>query len=81
MALTSIDGYSRSDLVSRLTEVRAAITKARDGQTSSVDGTQITRASLRTLLDEEQGLLSMIRRIDAGAAGGNCNRVQFGRPS
>jgi len=71
---------SRDDLVTRLTEVRAAITKARDARAvSSGDGSSVERQSLATLLAEEKDIMRRISRIDVSRTGGRANLAGFGR--
>lgn len=74
---------TKADLETRLTEIRAEITKARKAQSYGIGSNEITvtRGSLKLLLDEERWVLSQIKECDAASAGGASNRVQFGRPS
>jgi len=76
---------SRADLVARLAEIRAEITKARKAQSYAIGANDITvtRTNLRLLLEEEKWVLDQIQQSDAvtGTSGGRLNRVQFGRPA
>jgi len=68
---------SRSDLVSRLTDIRAAIAKARTAQSYGTGISTTQRANFRALLDEEKWVLQQINQIDMASGGGTANRVEF----
>jgi hypothetical protein len=72
---------SRATLITRLTDVRSAITKARTAQQAGTADSNVQRANLKQLLDEEKWVLQQIAAVDASSEGGFSNRVQFGRPS
>lgn len=72
---------SRSDLITRLTAVRDAISKARIQQSYDSGEGMSMRGSLRTLLEEEREILRRIEMLDAYSRGGTANKVKFGRPT
>ena len=72
---------SRSDLVTRLTAVRDAISKARIQQSYDSGEGMSMRGNLRTLLDEERDILRRIEILDSYDRGGTANKVQFVRPT
>ena len=72
---------SKATLEARLTEIRAAISKAREAVSYSTSGgNSLTRSTLKQLLEEEKMVLSKIEAIDQ-ASNGFANKVKFGRPS
>lgn len=70
---------SRATLVERLTEIRAAISKARTAVSYGTGGRSLSRPGLNQLLDEEKMVLAKIEAIDR-ASDGAFNKVKFGRP-
>lgn len=68
---------SRATLVTRLTEIRAAIAKVRTSQYYTVGKSSNQRANYKALLEEEKYVLDQINVIDNSATGGATNRVRF----
>jgi len=69
---------SRADLVTRLTDIRAAISKARTAQSYGTGISNTQRANIRALMDEEKWVLKQIMWIDNVSSGGSANKVEFG---
>jgi len=62
---------SRADLIARLAEVRAAITKARTAQSYNAGADMsVTRGLLKSLYEEEKWILSKLEAMDAASSGG-----------
>lgn len=72
---------SKATLEARLTEIRSAIAKARTAQSAGIADNTVTRANLKSLLDEERWVLQQLNALTLQTSGGGANRIQFGRPS
>lgn len=72
---------SRADLVTRLTEIREALSKVRSAQRYGSGPTYTQRADYKSLLEEERFVLSQIQQIDNATGGGAVNRVEFNNAS
>jgi len=68
---------SRVDLITRLTEIRAALSKVRSAQRYGSGQTYTQRADYKALLEEEKFVLGQIQQIDNATGGGAINRVEF----
>lgn len=71
---------SKATLETRLTDIRAAIAKARTAQQAGTADSNVQRANLAQLLAEERWVLAEIAKVDAQSSGGLANQVTFGRP-
>ena len=69
---------SRATLVSRLTDIRTALAKAREAESYGIGSRKLQR-NYQNLLDEEQTVLAKIEAIDRHTDG-LANKVTFQRP-
>ena len=69
---------SRADLVTRLSDIRTAISKARTAQSYGTGISNTQRANFRALLEEEKWVLKQIMWIDNVSSGATANKVEFG---
>lgn len=72
---------SKATLVTRLTDIRTELAKARKAISYSTGGGQSLTRSYQLLLQEEKTILEQINAIDSTSTGGIWNRAEFIDPT